>query len=428
VRGARSAAPSARLPRRPTLAELLQSAPASRRLVRQAVIAAVATRVLIFIVAFAAGASFGVQPLPINWRFPARAEVFDGLLGHLVNPWAHWDGVWFIKIATSGYAEDGGSTAFFPLLPTLLRYVGVAFAGNLVVTGIVISLVSYTACCWLLFRLVRADLDEETAARSVVYLAIAPLSFFFQAVYTESLFLMLSLACFTFAREGRFRLAGLIGLLAVLTRSTGVILLIPMTYYYYEQRGWRLRRTDPQVANLLMIPEGLLIWMTYLALAFGNPFSFAGAQALWDRMLAAPNYTLGRGAAAALGGAWRVLSTEYGSLYTLSGWAPLDTAATNIIAFGAVTLAGLLLWYGARRLPPAYSFFALASLAYPLFFPAQSVPLMSYPRFALTVFPLYVSLALFTRERRWTHRLVVAASLVLLVLLTTKFALFSWVA
>jgi hypothetical protein len=393
-------------------------------------VAAVGSRVFVVLVAFAAGVLVGVNERPIGWRFPSQAEVFTGTLGHLLNPWAYWDGVWFIKIATSGYAADGGSTAFFPLLPSLLRYGGYLFGGNLVLTGIAISLACYAASLWLLHRLVRFDFDERTASRAVIYLAVAPFTFFFQAVYTESLFLLLTLACFVFAREGRLRLAGLMGLFAVLTRSTGVLLLIPMTYYYYEKRGWRLRRTDSHVANLLIIPEGLLIWMTYLSLAFGNPFSFAGAQVQWARTIAAPNYTVGRAVTAAVDGVWSLISTDYAALSfsipTQWGW--LDQAVTNIVAFGSFVLVGLLLWYGARRLPPAYSLFALASVAFPLFFPANSQPLMSFPRFALTVFPIYISLALFTRDRRWAHVVVVGGGLVLLALLTFKFALFSWVA
>lgn len=404
--------------------------PASKRLLARAVVAVVGSRVLVFAVAFAAGALIGVKELPINWRFPSRAEVFEGALGHLFNPWAHWDGVWFIKIATSGYAEGGGSTAFFPLLPGLLRYVGVLFGGNLVVTGVAISLACFAGSAWLLHRLVRADFDEQIASRALVYLAIGPFSFFFQAVYTESLFLLLSLACFVFAREGRLRLAGLMGLLAVLTRSTGVFLLIPMTFYYYRHRGWQLRRTDSHVANLLMIPEGLLIWMTYLSLAFGNPLSFAGAQTEWARSVAAPSYTVGRAVTAALEGGWQLVSAPYGalSLSMPSRWGSLDVAITNVLALCVFVIAGLLLWYGARRLPPAYSLFALASLAFPLFFPAHSMPLMSFPRFALTVFPLYISLALFTRDRRWAHVTVVIVGLLVLVVLTAKFAIFSWVA
>jgi len=410
--------------------EQTAAGPAATRPLARALAVVVGSRLLIYAVAFLAVTLIGIQGLPVGWRFPVSAEVFDGRLGALFNPWAHWDGVWYIKIATSGYADADGSTAFFPLFPMLLRYLGVAFGGNLLVTGILISLLCYAGCVWLLWRLVRSDFDASTAGRAVIYLAIGPLSFFLQAVYTESLFLLLSLACFVFAREGRWRLAGVMGLLATLTRSTGVLLLIPMAYYYYERRGWNLKKTDSHVANLLMVIEGLLVWMTYLALAFGKPLAFSTAQAQWERGLGAPNYTVTRAIVATVWGLRKVVSAEYYRIF----WevprpgSDYSTTGTNVFNLLFLVAAGLLLWYGARRLPAAYSWYALAALAYPLFFPSTYVPLMSYPRFTLAVFPLYVALALFTRDRPRTHKVVVAVGLVLLVVLTAKFAVFSWVA
>ena len=397
---------------------------------RRAVAVALGSRLFVLAVAFAAAALIGAHGLPWNWRFPAGAEVFQGPLGHLLNPWANWDGVWYIKIAKSGYAEADGSTAFFPLYPVLLRYVGVLFGGNLVVTGIAISLACYGGAVWVLNRLVRAEYGDSTAARAIVYLSLGPLSFFFQAVYTESLFLFLSLACFWCARNGRWRLAGLTGLLAALTRSTGVLLIVPLLVFYYEQRGWELRRTDNKVVNLLMIPEGLLVWMAYLSLAFGRPLAFVGAQAQWQRGLAAPNYSVARGVLAAAQGLRQVLSRQFLDLY----WevprpsSAYSIATANLINLTFFVLAALLLVYCARHMPAAYSLYALVSLAYPLFFPSRYVPLMSYPRFTLTVFPLYIALALFTRDKPRAHKAVIAAGLVALTILTAKFAVFSWVA
>jgi hypothetical protein len=415
-----------------TTAEAVAEA-AGRRAVgplRRALATVVCSRLVIFAVAFAAAALIGAHGLPWAWRFPAGAEVFHGTLGHFLNPWANWDGVWYIKIAKNGYADADGSTAFFPLYPVLLRYVGVIFGGNLVVTGIAISLACYGGAVWMLDRLVRAEFGDSVAARAVLYLSIGPLSFFFQAVYTESLFLFLSLACFVCAREGRWRLAGLTGLLATLTRSTGVLLLVPMVVFYYEQRDWKLRRTDKQIVNLLMIPEGLLVWMTYLSLAFGKPLLFAGAQAQWQRGLAAPNYSVARGALAAAQGLRQLISDQYLKLF----WevpkpsSAFSVAGTNLINIAFLVLAGLLLLYGARRLPLAYTLYALVSLAYPLCFPSRYVPLMSYPRFTLTVFPLYIALALFTITRPRSNKVIMAVSIVALIVLTGKFAIFSWVA
>jgi hypothetical protein len=292
-----------------------------------------------------------------------------------------------------------------------------------------LSLACFAGSVVLLHRLVAAEFDRGLADRAVLYLCLAPLSFFLQAVYTESLFLFLSLACVAAARAGRFRLAGLAALLAALTRSTGVLLFVPLAVYYWSQRGWDLRRTDRHVANLLLPLEGLLVWMAYLALAFGKPLAFSTAQAQWERFAAAPNYTVLRGAVAAAWGAVSLLSSGVLSRLwqTPQPGVSTTTAATNVFNLVFLVAAGALLWYGARRLPRAWSWYALAGLVYPLCFPSKYVPLMSYPRFTLTVFPLFVCLALLTRDRPRWHRPVVVASLVLLVVLTARFAVFAWV-
>jgi hypothetical protein len=396
----------------------------------RAMAVAAGSRVLVLLVGLAAAGLLGIHEPSWAWRFPAGAETFHGFLGSLLNPWAHWDGVWYIKIAREGYADADGSTAFFPLLPLLLRYVGVLFDGNLVVTGVAVSLLCFGGSAWLLYKLVGRDFDDKVAARSVIYLSLFPTSFFLQAVYTEALFLLLSLACFFWAREGRWRLAGLAGLLAALTRSTGVLLVIPMAVYYFQRRGWRLRRADANVANLLMVVEGLLIWMAYLSLSFGRPLLFAEVQDEWRRGSMLPNFTLGRAVEAAGQGVRQLLSGQYLDLY----WPvskPGDAytvAAANLIALGFFVVVALCLAYGLRRLPPAYTLYAVAAAAYPLFFPARYVPLLSFPRFALTVFPVFVAMALFTRDRPRVHAAIVIVMVAALVVLTARFAVFEWVA
>ena len=168
------------------------------------------SRLLIFAVAYRASSVRHLQAVPLRWRFPERAEVFRGFCGHLLNPWAHWDGVWFLRIAANGYA-DPHSPAFFPLYPAVVRGVGWLLGGGSEVGGIVLSLAVFAGCCALLFALVNADLGPRVALLSVVYLALFPTSFFFQAIYSEGLFLLLTLACFFFARDGRWWLAGLAG-------------------------------------------------------------------------------------------------------------------------------------------------------------------------------------------------------------------------
>ena len=264
----------------------------------------------------------------------------------------------------------------------------------------------------------------------MIYLAIGPLSFFFQAVYTESLFLLLSLACFVFAREGRWRLAGVMGLLATLTRSTGVLLLIPLAYYYYERRGWKLRKTDSHVANLLMVVEGLLVWMTYLALAFGKPLAFSTAQAQWERGIGAPNYTVTRAIVATVYGLRKIVSAEYYRLF----WevprpgSEYSTLGTNIFN---------LLFLDRRRAAPVVRGAAPARRVLLVRAGGARVPalLPEQVRAADVVPALHAHGLPAVRGPRAVHARPPAAAqggggrgVLLLIAFTAKFAVFSWVA
>ena len=61
------------------------------------------------------------------------------------------------------------------------------------------------------------------------------MSFFFSAVYTESLFLALSAGCFYLARRERWVWAGVLGGLAAATRSIGVLLVVPLAVLYLQE-------------------------------------------------------------------------------------------------------------------------------------------------------------------------------------------------
>ena len=404
--------------------------PQPRSLLRRSLLVALVSRLGIF--AIAAVTTYMVKMPPASWalRLPRLAEPFKGTLGHLFNSWAHWDGVWYIKIASNGYAGTDGSVAFFPLYPLLVRWLGVPFRNNLVISGMLVSLVCFFVAVWLLYRLVARDFGDRVAYRTVWFISIFPTAFYWQAVYSESLFLMLSVACVMWAREERWKLAGLAGLLAVLTRSAGFLLLVPMTICYFEQRDWKLRRIDAQSASLLMVVEGLMVWMAYLSLGFGRPLLFAQVQDQWRRSLNVPTTAIWRGLQSAVQGGRQVVSRQTRHLFwpspNVNSVMPL--AYANLINLTVLAIAGLAIWHGLRRLPVAYSAFAIAAVSYPLLFPARFQPLLSMPRFVLAAFPLFISIALYTDERPRARVVVSVVFVIGLVLLTGKFAVFSWVA
>ncbi len=283
------------------------------------------------------------------------------MLDRLFQPFAHWDGTWYIRIASQGYHKVG-SWAFFPLYPWLLHGTADATDGQYIVAGMLLSIAAALAAAALLYLLVEGDYGRRVALWAVAFLAFFPTSIFFQAVYTESLFLLASVACVLWARRGRWELAGLAGLLAALTRNTGILLLIPVLIFYGSSIDWRWRRIDRQALWSLLIPAGLAIYMAYQWVDRGNPFLFQDSQEIWRRHLASPFTSLYHGAKDSL-----VL------LHRLLLHGTLDPVAVhNLIAFPLVALAIAALVLAWRRLRPAYLAYAAAALILPLSYPSAT--------------------------------------------------------
>src|SRR5438874_2735554 len=179
-------------------------------------------------------------------------------LGSFTDVWARWDSVFFVRIAEHGY--DSTSAAFYPLYPALVAGLGRVFFGHYVVAGVVVSLAAAAGVFLLLYRVAEERLGTGGAQRTVLYLAIFPTALFLQAVYSESLYLLLVLGAFVLAERGRFGAAGVVTGLAILTRVTGVALLPALAVL-----AWRARERRRAFAGLaLAVPVAaaypLLLW------------------------------------------------------------------------------------------------------------------------------------------------------------------------
>ena len=118
--------------------------------------------------------------------------------------------------------------------------------------GVALSLAALAAALYGIHRLTTLELTAGAGARpdrvavaarlAVMLTALAPMAFFFSAVYSESLYLALSVGLFLCARRGRWTWVGVLGALAGATRSTGLVLPLPaLMIYLYGPREDRAR-------------------------------------------------------------------------------------------------------------------------------------------------------------------------------------------
>jgi hypothetical protein len=275
-------------------------------------------------------------------------------------------------------------------------------------------------------RLVELELGADVARRSVLLLALFPGALWFGAPYSESLFLLLSVAAFYFARTGRWAFAGLAAGLASATRSAGLVLLVPLVILWWQQAPPRRRARD--LGWIALAPAGLAAYTAYLALSLGDGFAYLHLQDVWFRSFAGPFGAVPDGAVAAWAGLRQVVSGSRTHVYfTAAGGDPIGVGWHNLELFGFLLL-GVVATVGVlRRLPRAYGAYVVAALALPLSFPVGPQPLMSLPRFLAVLFPLFVWLALVCGPRR--RQVLVAGALGLgLAVFTARYATWHWVA
>ncbi len=329
-------------------------------------------------------------------------------LGYGIDVWARWDSDWYLRIAEDGYSDSPSSTpAFFPLYPGLVGALGRLLAGHYVLAGVLISLAACALAFALLYRLAARHLDAEGAHRAVLYLAVFPTALFLQAVYSESLYLALVLGAFLLAERGAFLGAGALSGLAVLTRPVGLALLPALALL-----AWRSQNRTRALAELAVAVPIAAVYPILLGVWIDEPFAFLRAQeGIWERSFSW---------AGPLGGLWEGVAAIFDT-------DPARDLALNLqqLAFTLVFLAlAIFVW---RRLGAPLGLFALGSLAIPLSFPAERMPLLSMSRFGLVVFPLVLALAVLGGRPR-VHEAIVAVSALLLGVAVVQWALWQWVA
>jgi hypothetical protein len=363
------------------------------------------------------------HPEAARWDDPAVTRD----LGFVTDVWARWDSVWFLRIAEHGYASlEGTAAAFYPLYPASVGLVGRVFLGHYVLAGIAVSLGASLAAFVLLHNLAETKLGAEGARRTVLYLAIFPMTLFLQAVYSEALFLLLTVAAFLLAERRRFASTGLVAGLALLTRPVGFALLPALALI-----AWRSPDRRRALANLAIAPLVFCVYPLYLWIDRGDPFAFAHAQDVWTRHVsyAGPLGGIWDGLRAGWAGVRQLVSGSHTTTYwpAVDGTDPMRVAAVNLEALAFLVLFVALTIVAWRRFGAPYGLFAALSLAIPLSVPSERWPLLSLPRFGLVVFPLFLALAALGGRPR-AHVAIVSISSIMLGVAIVQWSLWQWVA
>ena len=323
----------------------------------------------------------------------------------LVQSWVQWDSEFYTKIATLGYRFQGErwpSIAFFPLYPLLIKLITPFTTGHVEIVGVLISNLALLAALLLLYHLLESDFGRSTALWTLIFVLCIPTSFFFGAMYSESLALLLTVAALSALRRKRWWLAGAAGLLLALTRVPGVLIAPVLALCYLQSLGWQWRNLRWPLLAVGLPPLGLLGFMAFQWWKFATPFAFMQAQQAWENALSPP---------------WVLPLNLYTMITTKSAWPNLVFQALFYLLFVVLMLVSL------RRLPLAYGLTTLFLLVPPLL----SSWTWSVSRHMLIGVGAYIILAQWA-QRRWVRFALLAVFVPLLILTTLLFVNGWWIA
>jgi hypothetical protein len=339
--------------------------------------------------------------------------------------WDRWDAPHYTDLIVYGYrAVDPGNLVdpygyrqvypgelhlyivFYPLFPWLGSVVNTV-AHEPVWSAFIVSGVASLFVGPLMYRLVRHDESPDVALRSAWFLLIFPTAYFLHIGYTEALFMALVIGSFLAARTDRWWLAGMMGGLAALTRINGLVLLLALpveaaTQWYMQAPGERRFQWRWLAIGLVGVGFAVYLWLNFAL--YGTPFQFLHVQQEhWFKSLASPV---------------DAIQSAFGWFESREPDEALMHGGMELLFVG-IGLVGTVV--AAFRFRPSWFAWMAGNL---VLFVSTSF-LLSTPRYAMTLFPLFVMLALPTR-RAWLLVGVSLLSLAGFIYFASRFATGSW--
>ena len=217
-------------------------------------------------------------------RRPDGASVIDAML----DPFGKWDGIWYQRIADYGYdptVAHGNGVAFSPLYPLMVREVASGLSITYLAAGVLISTACFLLAMILLHGLIQRRSGEPIARTAVWLTAFFPVAYLFSSVYTESLYLLLTVLAFVLLERGWVLGSSVVGAFTVLARPQGILLTPSLALRVWKDEGrrptWRMAL---RMLPILLLPLAYVAFGAYLYYRTGNPFATQTAQAAgWGR-------------------------------------------------------------------------------------------------------------------------------------------------
>ena len=297
-----------------------------------------------------------------------------------LSTWQRWDALWYQQIAEAGYRACNGTAGFEPLYPFVVRAGSFLTFGHIVWSELLVSTACFIAAMVALYKLSLVEANHRVARLAVMLVALNPVGFFLLAPYTESMFLVLTVSSFLFARMDRPWLAGIAGFGAALTRLFGAILILPLAYEYLRHRDAQRRRMDIGLLASLLPAAGLMLATAYRRMGIGEPRTVIDISAPWGNKFLPP---------------WEQLTASWS--YIMRTGNVIEELNLACVLVSVVLLVAVVV----KRLPLMYTLYAAPYLLWILTHEWLLSPFQGANRYVLVLFPVTLGAAIWLGRRQW---------------------------
>lgn len=315
----------------------------------------------------------------------------------LFAQWGNFDGLHYSTILGEGYLKTGFIQAFFPFYPLLAKPFYLLFR-NLLLSGLLVSHLSFLGALWVFYHLIRLDFSKKIAFQTILFLLVFPTSFFFGAFYNESLFLLLVFASFYLMRKKNWLGAAFLASLASATKIIGLFLLPALVWEWWQQKdkakSLKAAITKKAIISFLIAPSGWLFYSLYLQKHFGDFFLYAHVQGAYGAQRTTGKIIL----------LYQVFWRYLKMLLTVQrdSWLYYAVALEFLAALGFLGLL-LLAFKKSKKIRLSYLIYAIPAY----FLPTLTGTFSSMPRYVLVLFPAFIVLGQINNKKLISFLLLV---------------------
>jgi hypothetical protein len=144
---------------------------------------------------------------------------------------------------------------------------------------------------------------------------------------------------------------------------------------------------------------GLIVYMGYLWIKFGDPLLFYSSQKYWQREATGPLVTATRAWQTAVEGVDILRDSGLWAHPSVQNFADHLERANSFHNLAFLIFAVVVLLAGVRELPLSLTIYSLLLIVPPALFGRPDIPLMGIPRYVLVAFPIFIVLGLLARKK-----------------------------